>query len=172
MTVRWSSTAVRLPPSLSIKMYQVKKSIFAVKFKMSTIEAVEGFEEVGAGVKVPGVEVKFPCGACEARCVEQQVTPHSFCPPFKVLFLVFNTVNFKWHINLFKMEVGELQITNFFLSLECISGYSTPFGLWLPLAGTFFSPATRCPMRAESFPVTRNQPASSVWMLVWPKSWR
>ena len=126
MTIKWTSTAVRLPLSLSIKMCQVKKTIFAVK--MATIEAVEGFEVVSASVKVPGVEVKFPCGACEARCVEQQVTPHSFCPPFKV-FLIFNTVNLKWYINLFKMEVGELQITNFFLSLECISGYSTPFGL-------------------------------------------
>ena len=135
MTVRWSSTAVRLPPSLSIKMYQVKKSIFAVKFKMSTIEAVEGFEEVGAGVKVPGVEVKFPCGACEAICVEQQVTPHSFYPLFKVL-LAFNTVIFKWCINLFKMEArrGELQTTNFLLFAQCYSW--TFYPIWFVTAAS------------------------------------
>ena len=70
-----------------------------------------------ASVKIPGGEVKFPCGACKARCVKQQVTLHSCGTTFKHFFK---------HINLFKMNMIKLQTTNFFLFTECISGDSTP----------------------------------------------
>ena len=42
-------------------------------------------------VKIPGVEVKFPCGACEAICVEQQVTLHSFWFYLFISFFKYST---------------------------------------------------------------------------------
>ena len=39
-----------------------------------------------ASVKIPGGEVKVPCDACKAKCVEQQVALHSFSNVFKHLF--------------------------------------------------------------------------------------
>ena len=126
MTVLCSRTAVRLAfsPKMTV-MYYLMRTIFDANISSTEAELLEGFEVVGASVKVPGEEVKFPCGACEARCVEQQVTLHSFWVyTIFNIFLTFNTVDFKC-IKLFKMEVGELQSTNFFLFVECISGYSS-----------------------------------------------
>ena len=53
MTVKCTSTAVRLALFLFIKMYQVKKIICAVKISTLEAELIEGFEIDGASVKIP-----------------------------------------------------------------------------------------------------------------------
>ena len=102
-----------------------------------------------ASVKVPVVGgksslsmlVKLP------RCVEQQVTSTTVSVS-KLSSNIFSSQSFQEVQNqngntvdylglyLFKM-VGELQISNFSLFVECISGYSTPNGLDLQLAESF-----------------------------------
>jgi len=68
--------------------------------KMTLIEFVMKIclvREDQASVKIPGGEVKVPCDACKAKCVEQQVTLHSFSNVFKHLFknIIIVTMNMK-----------------------------------------------------------------------------
>ena len=64
--------------------------------------------------------------------------------------LTYSSVIYRY-INLFKVEVWELQTTNFFLFMECISGFTTLHGLCLQLAETFTSTRSTCEKQAESF---------------------
>ena len=94
-----------------------------------------------ASVKVPlvGGKISLSMLVKLPRCVEQQVTSTTVSVS-KLSSNIFSSQSFQEVQNqngntvdylglyLFKM-VGELQISNFYLFVECISGYSTPKGL-------------------------------------------
>ena len=98
-------------------------------------------KEKFASVKVPlvGGKISLSMLVKIPRCVEQQVTSTtvsvsklssniSLSQSFQeIKNQNGNTVDYLG-LYLFKM-VGELQISNFSLFVECISGYSTPYGL-------------------------------------------